>query len=171
LTGQPVVVVVAVKSQRGALLARAGAVITIIAPVLCEALKERLARRELQHLAEEFRPEHLQGARLVVAATDVQSVNAWVSRSAEARHIPVNVVDDRELSRFIMPAIVDRSPVIVAVGSSGDAPVLTRRLREQLEALLPTGLGKLAKLSGELRSKVKQQVGNADARRRFGSGF
>jgi uroporphyrin-III C-methyltransferase/precorrin-2 dehydrogenase/sirohydrochlorin ferrochelatase len=106
-----------------------------------------------------------------VAATDSREVNAWVSRSAESHHIPVNVVDDRELSRFIMPAIVDRSPVIVAVGSSGDAPVLTRRLREKLEALLPVGLGKLAKLSGELRGKVKLQVGNADARRRFWERF
>jgi uroporphyrin-III C-methyltransferase / precorrin-2 dehydrogenase / sirohydrochlorin ferrochelatase len=173
LTGQPVVVVGGgeVAARKALLLARAGAVITVIAPVLCAVLKERVTRREVQHLAEEFRPEHLEGARLVVAATDVQSVNAWVSRSAEARHIPVNVVDDRELSRFIMPAIVDRSPVIVAVGSSGDAPVLTRRLREKLEALLPMGLGKLAKLSGELRKQVKQRVNDPDARRRFWERF
>ncbi|MGC3982623.1 MAG: siroheme synthase CysG [Steroidobacteraceae bacterium] len=173
ITGQPVVVIGGgeVAARKALLLARAGAVITIIAPQLCPALQERLERRELQHVPEEFRPEHLEGARLVVAATDVQAVNAWVSRSAEARHIPVNVVDDRELSRFIMPAIVDRSPVIVAVGSSGDAPVLTRRLREKIEALLPESLGKLARLSGALRGKVKQQVSNADARRRFWERF
>jgi uroporphyrin-III C-methyltransferase/precorrin-2 dehydrogenase/sirohydrochlorin ferrochelatase len=173
LTDQPVVVIGGgeVAARKALLLARAGAVITIVAPTLCESLQQRLQRREVQHRAEEFRPEHLDGARLVVAATDVQSVNAWVSRSAEARHIPVNVVDDRELSRFIMPAIVDRSPVIVAVGSSGDAPVLTRRLREKLEALLPTGLGKLARLSGELRGSVKQRVTNPDARRRFWERF
>ena len=173
LQDQPVVVIGGgeVAARKALLLARAGARITVIAPQLRAALRERVERGELQHLAEEFRPEHLDGARLVVAATDVQSVNAWVSRSAEARHIPVNVVDDRELSRFIMPAIVDRSPVIVAVGSSGDAPVLTRRLREQLEALLPLGLGKLAKLSGELRGAVKLRVGNADARRRFWERF
>ncbi|MES1196520.1 MAG: siroheme synthase CysG, partial [Steroidobacter sp.] len=117
------------------------------------------------------RPDHLNNARLVIAATDSREVNAWVSRQAETRNIPVNVVDDRELSRFVMPAIVDRSPVIVAIGSSGDAPVLTRRLREKIEALLPAGLSKLAKLSGELRGKVKQQVGDADARRRFWERF
>ena len=173
ITNQPVVVIGGgeVAARKALLLARAGAVITLIAPQLCESLQQRLARGELKHLREEFRPDHLDGARLVVAATDNHEVNAWVSRSAEARNIPVNVVDDRELSRFIMPAIVDRSPVIVAVGSSGDAPVLTRRLREKLEALLPVGLGKLAKLSGELRGKVKLQVGNADARRRFWERF
>ncbi len=173
LTGQPVVVIGGgeVAARKALLLARAGAVITIVSPQLCASLQQRLERAELKYVAEAFRPDHLQGARLVVAATDSQEVNAWVSRSAEARNIPVNVVDDRELSSFIMPAIVDRSPVIVAVGSSGDAPVLTRRLREQLEALLPEGLGKLAKLSGELRGKVKQRVGNADARRRFWERF
>jgi len=173
LQDQPVVVIGGgeVAARKALLLSRAGARITIIAPQLCPALTERVQRGELTHVVEEFRPEHLDGARLVIAATDVQVVNAWVSRSAEARHIPVNVVDDRKLSRFIMPAIVDRSPVIVAVGSSGDAPVLTRRLREKLEAFLPQGLSKLAKLSGELRGAVKQRVSNADARRRFWERF
>jgi uroporphyrin-III C-methyltransferase / precorrin-2 dehydrogenase / sirohydrochlorin ferrochelatase len=83
----------------------------------------------------------------------------------------VNVVDDRELSRFIVPAIVDRSPVVVAVGSSGDAPVLTRRLRERLESFLPQRLGALAKLAGKLRPTVKARIGNAAARRRFWENF
>ena len=173
LIDQPVVVVGGgeVAARKALLLKRAGAKITIVAPQLCDVLQQRLAHGELQHVAEEFRPEHLDGARLVIAATNVPAVNAWVSHQAEARNIPANVVDDRELSRFVMPAIVDRSPVIVAIGSSGDAPVLTRRLREKIEALLPPGLSKLAKLSGELRSKVKQRVSNADARRRFWERF
>src|ERR1700710_1395924 len=106
LKDQPVVVIGGgeVAARKALLLARAGASITVIAPQLCAALSERVQRGELRYLAEEFRPEHLDGARLIVAATDVHAVNAWVSRSAEARHIPVNVVDDRELSRFIMPA-------------------------------------------------------------------
>lgn len=173
ITDQPVVVIGGgeVAARKALLLRRAGAAITLIAPELCEALQQRVAQGELQHRAEAFRPDHLNGAHLVVAATDNREVNAWVSRSAEARSIPVNVVDDRELSRFIMPAIVDRSPVIVAIGSSGDAPVLTRRLREQIEALLPQSLGKLARWSGELRGKVKQRVSNADTRRRFWERF
>lgn len=173
IAGQPVVVIGGgeVAARKTLLLARAGAAITLVSPDLCPSLQERLERGEVRHIAEEFRPEHLEGARLVIAATDVESVNAWVARSAEARNIWVNVVDDREKSRFIMPAIVDRSPVIVAIGSSGDAPVLTRRLREKFEALLPAGLGKLAKLSGELRSAVKERVVNPDERRRFWERF
>lgn len=173
ITDQPVVVIGGgeVAARKASLLLRAGANISVISPELCASLQDSAARGELQHIAEAFRPDHLHNARLVIAATDSHEVNAWVSRQAEARHIPVNVVDDRELSRFIMPAIVDRSPVIVAIGSSGDAPVLTRRLREKIEALLPSGLSKLAKLSGELRSKVKQRVSNPDARRRFWERF
>ena len=173
IAGQPVVVIGGgeVAARKTLLLARAGAAITLVSPHLCASLQERLERGEVRYIAEEFRPEHLEGARLVIAATDVESVNAWVARSAEARNIWVNVVDDREKSRFIMPAIVDRSPVIVAIGSSGDAPVLTRRLREKFEALLPAGLGKLAKLSGELRSAVKERVVNPDERRRFWERF
>jgi uroporphyrin-III C-methyltransferase / precorrin-2 dehydrogenase / sirohydrochlorin ferrochelatase len=173
IKNQPVVVIGGgeVAARKTLLLTRAGAAVTLIAPTLCASLQARLAKREITHRAEAFRPEHLDGARLVVAATDSRETNAWVSRTAEERNIPVNVVDDRELSRFIMPAIVDRSPVMVAIGSSGDAPVLTRRLREKIEALLPASLGKLAKLSGEVRGKVKQRVGNADARRRFWERF
>ncbi len=173
IAGQPVVVIGGgeVAARKTLLLARAGAAITLVSPDLCPSLQERFERGEVRHIAEEFRPEHLEGARLVIAATDVEAVNAWVARSAEARNIWVNVVDDREKSRFIMPAIVDRSPVIVAIGSSGDAPVLTRRLREKFEALLPAGLGKLAKLSGELRSAVKERVVNPDERRRFWERF
>ena len=101
--------------------------------------------------------------RLAIAATDKHSVNAWVAHQAERRNIPVNVVDDRELSRFIMPAIVDRSPVVVAVGSSGDAPVLTRRLREKLESFLPQRLGALATLAGKFRPAVKARIESPSA--------
>jgi uroporphyrin-III C-methyltransferase/precorrin-2 dehydrogenase/sirohydrochlorin ferrochelatase len=98
-------------------------------------------------------------------------VNAWVAHQAERLNIPVNVVDDRELSRFIVPAIVDRSPVIIAVGSSGDAPVLTRRLRERLESFIPQRLGVLAKLAGKLRPLIKTKIEDPSARRMFWEKF
>ncbi len=169
LAGQPVLVVGGgeVAARKIELLLRAEAAVTVVSPGLCATLSALSAAGRIKHLSEEFRPEHLDGMRLSIAATNRHSVNAWVAHQSERRNIAVNVVDDRELSRFIMPAIVDRSPVIVAVSSGGDAPVLTRRLREKFEALLPEGLGTLARLAGEMRSTVKRRLTDLSARRRF----
>jgi len=173
LADQPVVVVGGgvVAARKIDLLRRAGARVTVVSPEIAAAVRLLVEKGDVTLIGEEFKPEHLDGMRLAVAATNRQSVNAWVAHQAEARNIPINVVDDRELSRFIMPAIVDRSPVIVAVGSSGDAPVLTRRLREKLEALLPSRLGALAKFAGTLRDQVKRRVSDGGARRKFWERF
>jgi uroporphyrin-III C-methyltransferase/precorrin-2 dehydrogenase/sirohydrochlorin ferrochelatase len=173
LAGQPVLVVGGgeVAARKIDLLLRAGAQVTVVAPKLIDSLAEKVAASTIAHLAAEFHPDHLNGKRLAIAATNRQAVNAWVAHHAERLNIPVNVVDDRELSRFIVPAIVDRSPVIVAVGSSGDAPVLTRRLRERLESFVPQRLGLLAKLAGKLRPTIKAKIEAPSARRRFWEKF
>jgi uroporphyrin-III C-methyltransferase/precorrin-2 dehydrogenase/sirohydrochlorin ferrochelatase len=173
LTSEPVVVIGGgeVAARKIELLLRAGARVTVIAPELTAALRKQVIGGRIEHIAAEFQPEHLNGARLAIAATSRKSVNAWVAHQADRRNIPVNVVDDRELSRFIVPAIVDRSPVVVAIGSSGDAPVLTRRLREKLEIFLPQRLGVLAQLAGKLRAVVKARVGDSGARRRYWEKF
>jgi uroporphyrin-III C-methyltransferase / precorrin-2 dehydrogenase / sirohydrochlorin ferrochelatase len=173
LTNEPVLVVGggAVAERKIDLLLRTSAQVRVIAPELVPGLAERAAAGEITHVAAEFRPEHLDGMRLAIAATDKHAINAWVARQAERRNIPVNVVDDRELSRFIMPAIIDRSPVVVAVGSSGDAPVLTRRLRERLESFLPQRLGTLARLAGKLRPTIKARIENPARRRKFWEDF
>jgi uroporphyrin-III C-methyltransferase/precorrin-2 dehydrogenase/sirohydrochlorin ferrochelatase len=173
LAGEPVLVVGGgeVAARKVDLLLRSSAQVRVIAPELVPGLAERAAAGEIVHLATEFSPEHLEGVRLAIAATDKHAINAWVARQAERRNIPVNVVDDRDLSRFIVPAIVDRSPVVVAVGSSGDAPVLTRRLRERLESFLPQRLGALAKLAGKLRPTIKSRIESPARRRRFWENF
>ena len=173
LANEPVLVVGGgtVAERKIDLLLRTSAQVRVIAPELVPGLAERAAAGEIAHVATEFSPEHLDGVRLAIAATDKHAINAWVARQAERRNIPVNVVDDRELSRFIMPAIVDRSPVIVAVGSSGDAPVLTRRLRERLESFLPQRLGVLAKLAGKLRPTIKARIESPARRRKFWENF
>ncbi len=102
----------------------------------------------------------------VVAATGVPAVNAAVSAAAREQNIPVNVVDDPAASTFIFPAIVDRSPILIAISSGGQAPVLARRIREQMEALLPARLGALARFMGERRKAVKRALRTA-ARRSF----
>lgn len=160
----------AVAARKTELLLTSGARVRMVAPVLGRAAAKLLARSSvglaanadsaaplgrLTHLAEEFRPAHLDCAVLAIAATDCREMNARVSAAARERRIPVNVADDPELSTFILPAIVDRSPVLVAVGSQGSAPVLARRLRAQLEALLPTRLGALARFAGARRRSVQ----------------
>ncbi len=173
LAGEPVLVVGGgeVAARKVDLLLKARADVTVVAPELAPRLAALASANAIAHVCGEFQPEHLHGVRLAIAATNRHSVNAWVAHQAEAQGINVNVVDDRELSRFIMPAIIDRSPIIAAVTSGGDAPVLTRRLREKLEAFLPHRLGDLARFAGSLRATVKQRLTEAPARRRFWEKF
>jgi uroporphyrin-III C-methyltransferase / precorrin-2 dehydrogenase / sirohydrochlorin ferrochelatase len=168
LDKQPVVVVGGgrVAARKVELLRRTGARIAIVAPVLTDALAKLVAAGELEHVPRVFTETQLDGAVAVVAATGLSDVNACVSVAARERRIPVNVVDDPDASTFIFPAIVDRSPILVAISSGGKAPVLARRVREQLEALLPTKLGALARFMGERRKEVKRTL-RSGARRPF----
>jgi uroporphyrin-III C-methyltransferase/precorrin-2 dehydrogenase/sirohydrochlorin ferrochelatase len=94
-------------------------------------------------------------------------VNRWIAALCEARSIPVNVVDDREASRFIVPAIIDRDPVLVAISTAGTSPVLARRLRERLEALIPKRIGEFALWLRSLRHAARRRLRDTDARRSF----
>jgi uroporphyrin-III C-methyltransferase/precorrin-2 dehydrogenase/sirohydrochlorin ferrochelatase len=168
LRSQPAVIVgggrVAVRKVD--LLLRSGSHVTVIAPELREELRKLAESGELRHIPARFEAAHLDGAVIVIAATNDHDVNAAVSAASRARRIPVNVVDDPALSTFIFPAIVDRSPIIVAVSSGGESPVLARRVREQIEAILPEKLGALARFMGERRKAVQRALGSA-ARRPF----
>lgn len=153
-----------IAARKADLLLRAGASLTVVAPQLHQDLRDRAAAGELTHLAESFTPAHLDGAVLAVAATGIKDVNIVVSEAARARRVPINVVDDAALSTFVFPAIVDRSPLMVAVGSAGQAPVLARWVREQIEAALPARLGALARFMGERRRTVQRALGAAARR-------
>jgi len=156
----------AVAMRKVSALRAAGAHITLIAPHLDPQLAAEVARGELRHVAAPFTPAHLADAVVVIAATDDADVNRAVSQAAQERGLPVNVVDDAELSTFIFPAIIDRSPILVAVSSAGRAPVLARRIRAQIEAQLPARLGALARFMGERRRALKSAL-DAPARRQF----
>lgn len=133
-----------IAARKYALLAEANARVTVVAPELGDALRDALARGALAHEARAFTDADVDGHWLVIAATDDRTVNAAVAAAAGARRIPCNVVDDRELSSFIMPAVIDRSPVQIAVSTGGTSPVLARLIRERLETLLDGSLGTLA---------------------------
>ena len=137
------------------LLSSAGARVVVIAPALCEELSERLAADQLTHLSRLFELPDLDGAALVIAATDDAVVNRLVSESAAARNIPVNVVDDAALSTVIFPSIVDRNPILIAISSSGKAPTLSRQLRGRLEAMLPKHIGAFAEYLGRKRLEMR----------------
>jgi uroporphyrin-III C-methyltransferase/precorrin-2 dehydrogenase/sirohydrochlorin ferrochelatase len=168
LEHRPVVVVGggAVAFRKVSLLLKAGAEVTVIAPLLNPPLAAMAARGELRHIAAAFSPAQVGDAVAVIAATDDGTVNTAVSQAAQERRVPVNVVDDAALSTFIFPAIIDRAPILVAVSSAGHAPVLARRVRAQIEALLPARLGALARFMGERRRELRRALGTL-ARRRF----
>ncbi|HQU15654.1 MAG: uroporphyrinogen-III C-methyltransferase [Chromatiales bacterium 21-64-14] len=156
-----------VAARKVGLLLRAGAQVTVVAPRLSRTLAGRALRREVRHEARDFVPEDLVDRALVIAATDRHEVNRRVSEEARARGIPVNVVDQPELCTFVMPSIIDRSPIQVAVSTGGTSPVLARLLRSRLETLIPSAYGQLARLAESFRAKVKSRIPNGDSRRRF----
>ena len=129
---------------------------------------ERLINENnLNHLNYDFSASPIEDYNLVIAATDNNEVNAEIAQEAEKLKILVNVVDQPELCSYITPAIIDRSPMIIAMSSSGSAPILLRMLREQIEKTLPNGYGKLADFSLKFRDHVKARVKGLRNRRTF----
>jgi len=166
--GQPCLVVGGgdVAARKCALLLRAGARVTVQAPSLSRAFDADLAAARITHEATRFQDEDTAEYALLVAATDDDAVNRAVAAAAHARRIPVNVVDQPTLCSFIMPSIIERAPVTVAVSSGGASPVLARLLRARLESLIPAGYGRLAQLASAFRGEVKSRF-KPDERRRF----
>jgi uroporphyrin-III C-methyltransferase/precorrin-2 dehydrogenase/sirohydrochlorin ferrochelatase len=173
LRGRPVVVVGGgrVALRKIELLRSAGARVTVISPLVAPAVRELEVAGALAVLHSTFTPDQLRGAALVVAATDDDRVNAAVAAAARERGIWVNVVDDLAESSFIVPSIVDRSPIVVAVSSSGASPMLARRIRARIEALLPAGLGRLAQVARAWRQSLRARLTKAAERRRFWDWF
>jgi uroporphyrin-III C-methyltransferase/precorrin-2 dehydrogenase/sirohydrochlorin ferrochelatase len=152
-------------------LLKAHARVRVVAPELCADLDVYRSLGRIEHRPVPFSAPQLEGALLVIAATDDEAVNDAVARAARERGVLVNVVDDAARSAFIFPAIIDRSPLIVAVGTAGSSPTLARRVRTQIEALLPERLGSLAHYAGRWRNAVKAALPELPARLRFWDGF
>ena len=172
LRGQRVLVVGGgvVAERKVRLLLEAGAHVVVVAPEVHlnpSMAVDAAAPGRLEILHDVVRPDHFDGAVFAIAATDDRAVNAQVAAVGRERNVLVNVVDDLELSSFIVPAIVDRSPLVVAISTGGVAPVLARLVRERLESLLDGSLGSLAGLLEGWRSRIKARLPVVDARRRF----
>lgn len=178
IAGQQVLVVGGgeVAHRKVSMLLRAGATIRLVAKEVDPGLKkllsgkgdenkDQIGRHEILRRA--FETSDMFGVNLVIAATNDEDVNRLVFNEARSRHLPVNVVDNPELCDFIFPSIVDRSPIVVAVSSSGKSPMLARLLRARLETFIPSGYGNLADLFGEYRVIVQTKIKDIGLRLRF----
>ncbi|HDI2820440.1 TPA: uroporphyrinogen-III C-methyltransferase [Acinetobacter baumannii] len=154
--------------RKATLLAKAGAIIDVVAPAIEDQLLQLITTTGGVSFIEAFTEKFLSTPyRLVIAATNDAEVNKTVFEQCEVRNLLVNSVDDIPHCRFMVPAIIDRSPLIVSVASNGTSPVLSRQIRTQLETSIPHGMGKLAEFSGKWRNQVKEKISNPDERRIF----
>ncbi|WP_275626928.1 siroheme synthase CysG [Pseudomonas sp. 273] len=153
--------------RKARLLDSAGAVLRVVAPQVHSELRELVEQGAGELLERRYAEGDLADCVLAIAATDDEPLNAQVSRDAHARGVPVNVVDAPALCSVIFPAIVDRSPLLVAVSSGGDAPVLARLLRARLETWIPATYGQLAGLASRFREAVKRRLPDLQQRRQF----
>ena len=160
-----------VATRKVTMLLKASAAITLVSPDVCQELQTLISTDKIKHLNATFEPSQLTGACLVIAATDDYAVNEAVSIAAKADSIPVNVVDSPALCTFTMGSIIERSPIVIAVSSEGNAPVLARYIRTKIETMLPAAYGRIAAIAGEFREQVKTKFKTTQARRIFWEGM
>jgi uroporphyrin-III C-methyltransferase/precorrin-2 dehydrogenase/sirohydrochlorin ferrochelatase len=166
---QPCVVVGGgeVAVRKVTMLLKAGAQISVVSPDCHAELLELVEAQKISWRQKHYQVEDIQDCLLVVAATDDEPLNAQISQQAKQLGILVNVVDAPELCSFTMPAIIDRSPLVIAISSNGAAPVLARQLRARLETMIPASYGMLAQFARSFRDRVKQAFDSGQQRRIF----
>jgi uroporphyrin-III C-methyltransferase/precorrin-2 dehydrogenase/sirohydrochlorin ferrochelatase len=170
---QPVLVVGGseMAARKVEIIIKTHAKITIVANNLCNTLKVMVEENLIDYKARSFEDSDLDGKVLVFVASQDEDLVCRVSSLSQDRIIPVNVIDRLELCTFIMPAIIDRSPIVLGITSGGDAPIIARALKERLETLVPAGLGRLAKFAGSCRDQVKAVIPEGPLRLRFWESF
>lgn len=156
-----------VAERKVAALVSSGARVVVVAPSLSPGLARQARQGTIEWRAGAFPGQIDPGYRLVIAATDDDAINRQVYEACLAADVLVNVVDAPELSTFISPAVVDRSPLTIAISSDGQAPVLARLWRARLEAMIPANYGHLAAFAGRLREAVKARLPSFTERLRF----
>jgi uroporphyrin-III C-methyltransferase/precorrin-2 dehydrogenase/sirohydrochlorin ferrochelatase len=149
------------------ILLRAQANVTCISIESCKGIHKLANDGRIKLYERAYANDDIQKQTLVIASTDKKDLNKEIADLCKTKSIPVNVVDSAELSTFLIPAIIDRSPIQIAVSSEGASPVLMRLLRAKLESSIPGAYGQLAKIAGEFRDRVKSTFDNIEDRRRF----
>jgi siroheme synthase-like protein len=156
-----------VAARKIELLLKSTTNISIMSEALNSSVERLVNLHQLTWLKHNYQPGHLNNSNIVIAATDSIEVNSAIAAESTQLKLLTNVVDQPELCSYITPAIIDRSPIIIAMSSSGSAPILLRMLREQIEKTLPNGYGKLADFSFKFRDHVKARVKSIRDRRTF----
>jgi len=151
------------------LLLKAGAKIELVALAVSDKLVQILASHRI--VIAGYHQELIGEHALIVAVTNDAAVNQQVSADARSANIPVNVVDSPELSSVIFPAIVDRDPVLISIGSGATSPVLTRYVRQLMEEILPAGIARVASYLGDRRRQLKEKFSDVENRRRHSERF
>ena len=153
--------------RKADLLVRAGAKLRVVSPEICDALNKLVEAVSGEYYQKRYDSTLLADMTLVISATDDVDINQQVSIDARVNGLPVNVVDNAGLSNFIVPAIVDRSPIMIAVSSGGKSPILVRLLRGKIESMIPATYGLLCDLVGRYRDQVKSRFSSIEQRRSF----
>lgn len=156
-----------VASRKAQQLLKANARITVIAPKINSTLQSLVRDGQITYLQKNYEQIDIEQMELVIAATDDRQLNNLIAQHAQSRKILINVVDNPDAGSFIMPSVIDRNPVMIAVSTGGASPVLARLLRARLETLIPASYGKLASLISRFRERVKGQFPDIRERRRF----
>ncbi|WP_051145198.1 siroheme synthase CysG [Thiomicrorhabdus sp. Kp2] len=160
----------AVAARKADLFIKSGAVVTVISPELKTEMKYHLSHGKIVWQMGVFSEDlirTLTKPKYVISATDDETINQAVYHYCQANQIPVNVADQTEYCDFILPAIVDRAPMTIAISTGGRSPVLARVMKARLEALVPAGFGRLTDLVGRYRQKVKDAISELDGRKVF----
>ncbi len=156
-----------VAARKADLLIRAGCELTVVAPTLNDCMARLVQEHGIEHKTGDLSADDLDGCVLAFGACSDSATNRKLHDLGAAAGIPVNVADNPELCDFIMPAVVDRSPLLIAIASSGAAPLLTRMLKARFETTVPAAYGRLAEFAGRYRQRVKDSIPDTTRRRRF----
>ncbi len=156
-----------IATRKARLISKAGARIVVVSPYITDEMQSLVKGNNGECHFRKFEEADLACAMMVICATDDSEVNKKVSQLAQAQKLPVNVVDSPDLCSIITPAIVDRSPLMIAITSGGEAPVLARQIRSKLEVMFPSSYGALAKIASKFRHLVKDKLTSGEQRLRF----
>ncbi|HAK89738.1 MAG: hypothetical protein A2077_01890 [Nitrospirae bacterium GWC2_46_6] len=145
-------------------LLHSGAEIKVISPILTNALERQKNKGTIQHIARDYKRGDLKGAFLVIAATDNEKLNTRVSKDAPCL---INVVDVPEMANFIVPSVMKRGPMTIAVSTSGASPAMAKRIRKELELGYNEDFGRYLSFLKQLRNRIMKEINDKKARERF----